>query len=171
MQDNSYLKMENAAVVLSYIVDKLLHGGDSHLREYEVVSLTAFRNCLNAENVQKFDNQIKRLTKVQRWQGGKTTAFFDYKDEMKDKWPREIAFFDNDNNENIVAKICMSVGGKKVTAKIEFYKGFILFIKFTYEMDLLQKQYKRKACSIYQVPSWQLNGDIDITSTCLTVKQ
>tara|TARA_R110000868_G_scaffold43628_1_gene146306 strand:- start:333 stop:815 length:483 start_codon:yes stop_codon:yes gene_type:complete len=158
-------------VVLRYIADKILYSGDGNLRGYEVATLKAFRNCLNVENAQKFDMQILKLSKVQRWQGGKTTAFFDYKDEMKEQWPHEIAFFDGDDNDGIVAKVSLSIAEKKATAKIEFYKGYLLYIKFTYEMGLLQKQYKRNACSLDELTDCRIDDDIVVKTASLLKEQ
>ena len=163
--------MESVAVVLKYIINKLLHGGDSSLRSYEVATLQALRECLNEENTQKFDKQLEKLTKVQRWQDGKTSAFFDYKDEMKDQWPRKIAFFDTEEKDGMVAKLSLSIGGKKVTAKIEFYKGYLLYIKYTYEMGLLEKPYKVKVCTIGEVFKCKLDQDIVVKSASLLKEQ
>lgn len=90
---------------------------------------------------------------------------------MKEQWPAEIAFFTNQDKDGAVAKISLCIGDKKVTAKIEFYKGYLLYIKYTYEMNLLPVQYKLKACSIEDLNNPQITQSIVVTSVKLLKPQ
>lgn len=146
-------------VVIKSLIDKLIYGGDKKLREYEVVVLRAFRDSLNEEQKSILDRQIKMLGKVQRWHGGKVTAFFDINDEMKKYWPQDIALFPD---KEVVAKMQVILVERKVTARIEFYKGYLLFINFSQDMDLFGKEVRESARAIGDFLEIKLRGGCQV---------
>ncbi|WP_429168098.1 hypothetical protein [Aeromonas rivipollensis] len=146
-------------MVIKNLIDKLIYGGDKKQREYEVVVLRAFRDALNEDQKNKLDCQIKLLCKVQRWHGGKVTAFFDINDEMKQCWPKNIALFPD---KEIVAKIEGVLGGRKFTARIEFYKGYLLYIKFSQDMNLFGKETRESIGAIGDFLEINLRGGCQV---------
>lgn len=146
-------------MIIKSLIDRLVYGGSKRLREYEVVVLRAFRDTLNEEQKNILDRQIKLLGKVQRWHGGKVTAFFDVNDEMKEFWPQDIALFPD---KEVVAKMQVIIGERKATAKIEFYKGYLLYINFSQDMDLFGKEIRKSVGNIGDFLEIQLKGECQV---------
>lgn len=65
----------------------LIHGGSARVRPYEKACLDAWRTLLTAEGLSLLDQQLERLSFLQRQANDKLLCFYDVNDEAAKHWP------------------------------------------------------------------------------------
>ncbi len=70
----------------------LIHGRSAQLRPYEKACIDAWRTLLTAEGLALFDQQLKRLSFLQRQANGKLLCFYDANDESAQHWQDDLLF-------------------------------------------------------------------------------
>jgi hypothetical protein len=121
--------------------DRLVFGGTSKLRPYEIACVDVWKGTLPTEGVSILERQLKRFNLVQRVPGGRLVSLFDTKDRGFASWKSED-LFPMCAEEVSVARVwlrsAVGRGRAEVKADVILRRGRLASIQFNKEPHSLE---------------------------------
>jgi hypothetical protein len=112
----------------------LIHGGSARLRPYEKACIEAWRALLTVEGLLLLDQQLERLSFLQRQANGKLLCFYDINDKSAEHWPDSL-LFPCRLTEALAARVTLRPASKEcaspIKADIMLCKGRFFGLEFS----------------------------------------
>jgi hypothetical protein len=112
----------------------LIHGSSARVRPYEKACLEAWRALLTADGLSLLDQQLERLSFLQRQANDKLLCFYDVNDESTKHWP-DTLLFPCRLAEALAARVTLRPASKKsasmIKADIMLCKGRFFGLEFS----------------------------------------
>jgi hypothetical protein len=140
----------------------LIHGVSTRLRPYEMACLEVWRTLLTSEGLSLLDQQLKRLSFLQRQANGKLLCFYDVNDESAQHWPDDL-LFPCRLTEAQVARITLHPTSDKSTSPIKAHiilsRGRFFGLEFSKPPAFLVNGFEVLKSDVLLDPMLQLSED------------